>query len=103
MYMVSGRDISFGNTRFITIEEVREEYNKLYDKSNLNRKLMLKAWLYHSESRVKNNHSPFTLQNYSHAMRDIDLLDQVKIDILDCSDIGGKEEIIAYLTKRIYG
>ena len=103
MYMVSGRDISFGNTRFITIAEVREEYNKLYDKSNLNRKLMLKAWLYHSESRVKNNHSPFTFHNYSLAMRYIDLLNQVKLDIIDCSDIGGKEEIIAYLTKRIYG
>ncbi|MCK9198678.1 MAG: hypothetical protein M0P49_03655 [Bacilli bacterium] len=101
--MTPGGDIFMGNTRFITIEEVREEYNLSYERCNLNRKLMLKAWLYHSESRAKNNHPPFTLNNYSTAMRDQDILDQVKINMIDCSDLGGKAEVIEYLTKRIYG
>ena len=91
------------NDGLTTIEEVRKEYNRSYDRCNLNRKIMLKAWLYHSESRVKNNHHPFTLCVYSNTMEDQYLLEQVKFNMIDCSDLGGKAEIIEYLTKRING
>jgi hypothetical protein len=87
---------------YTTIEEVKEIYDRLYNsRINLYSKIELKAWLYHSESRVRNNHPPFDLNIYSHTMRALDLLDQVKVDMIDCSDLGGKEAVIEFLEKRI--
>ncbi|MFA7051243.1 MAG: hypothetical protein WC189_04055 [Bacilli bacterium] len=83
--------------RILNIEDVREEYNKC----NLYGKLEIKAWLFHSKSRIENNHPPFSYDKYCNTVQKQDILDQVKSGIIDCDDLGGEEEVIKYLLEII--
>ena len=84
-----------------TIEKVRAIFNVSYPDCHILTKIQLKAWLHHSESRTKNGNEPFTFENYSRHLRDADCLEQVKLNMIDCDDIGGKEEVIKYLENRL--
>jgi len=84
-----------------TIEEVRKIFNNDYNGCCLTTKLQLKAWLYHSESRNKNGNKPFEFYNYTEKMNDKYYLEQVKLNIIDCSDLGGKELVENHLLWRI--
>lgn len=84
-----------------TIERVREGYSNTYHLSNEITKLKMKCWLNHSESRHKNSNKPFTFLNYISHIRIRDILDHIKLDMIDCEDLGGKEYCISFLKKRM--
>ncbi|WP_416148502.1 hypothetical protein ACM26V_19910 [Salipaludibacillus sp. HK11] len=86
-----------------TIEEVRETIENIYEGRHIRTKIELKSWSYHSEKSNQEGNLPIAFQDYVSNMKDIDYLRQVKLDLLDCEDLGGKEKVIAYLTKRISG
>ena len=65
-------------------------------------KIEVKCWLYHSESRIKNGNEPFTFDNYSHCLGVAVLLDHIKFDLIDVTDLGGKDKAIE-IVKRWYG
>lgn len=81
------------NNGLTTIEEVREEYDSMYNIVNDLYKVKLKAWLHHSESRHKNGNKPFTFQNHSYKMPVSFYCDLISLDVIDVSDIGSKESI----------
>ncbi len=87
----------------ITIEEAREQYKKKMELAkkynNLLEMVELKAWKYHSESRHRNNHEPFTFGTYISHMRIYDYIEQIKVGMIDCSDIGGIEYVLQELNK----
>jgi hypothetical protein len=83
------------------IENVRDQFKKSYEGSHTLTKIMLKAWMNHSESRTKNNNPPFTFNNYVNHMSEVDYLEQVKLNIINVDDLGGKEEVIKYLEDRM--
>lgn len=89
------------NNGLTNIEDVRNTLKTSYECCHIMTKIMLKAWSFHSESRHKNGNQPFTFDNYTHHMRDKDYLEQVELNIIDCEDIGGKEETIKYLRSRM--
>jgi hypothetical protein len=79
----------------MSINEVREiAENMLSSKTNDMTKIKIKCWLYHSESRTKNNNEPFTFDNYSHALGKQTYLDYIKFNLIDCNEIGGNEKAI---------
>ncbi|OPH61780.1 hypothetical protein BC351_00640 [Paenibacillus ferrarius] len=92
---------NFNNVGLTSIESAREEYQSLYEGCHWLTKLMLKCWINHSESRNRNGNMPFTFENYNNCMNDRFYLEQVELNIIDCSDIGGKEEILQLLKNRI--
>ena len=89
------------NDGLTSIEVAREEYQNAYEGCHWLTKLMLKCWINHSESRNRNGNKPFTFDNYTNHMDDRFYLEQVELNIVDCSDIGGKEEIVLKLKNRI--
>jgi hypothetical protein len=99
--MIGSLDSRVKDNGLTTIEEVRRLFDISYDGCHIMTKIQLKAWKNHSESRHKNNNKPFTFDNYTTHLRDKDCLEQVKLDIIDCSDIGGKDTVISYLLTRI--
>lgn len=85
-----------------TIENARNLFESFYkEESNILIKIKLKCWINHSESRHKNNNYPFSYGNYSMFLKEIDMLLQVNYDMIDCSDIGGKEYVIEFLKNKI--
>ena len=84
-----------------TIENVRDQYKKSFEGSHMMSRIMMKAWLNHSESRTKNGNPPFTFNNYVRHMDEADYLEQVMLNVFKVDDIGGKEEIVKYLENRI--
>lgn len=77
----------------LTIEKVRKQFKDAYNKrNNAMGKIRLKAWLYHAESRHRNGNPPFSFSNYTHADDKHMYLDYIRFDLIDCSDIGGKEK-----------
>ena len=79
----------------MNIEKVRKEaeemlLERLHDYS----KIEVKCWVYHSESRIRNGNEPFTFENYSYCLGKDVPLDYIKWDLIDVSDIGGKEKAI---------
>lgn len=89
------------NNGLTTIEDVRNTFQQSYEGCHVMTKIMLKCWVNHSESRNRNGNKPFTFDNYTSHMRDKDYFEQVQLNIIDCSDIGGKEEVITYLKNRM--
>ncbi|WP_280771992.1 hypothetical protein [Salipaludibacillus daqingensis] len=85
-----------------TIEEVRATIEKTYELCQTRTKIELKSWSYHSESSHQNGDYPIAFGDYVNKMKDIDYLRQVKLNLFDCEDIGGKEKVIEYLSKRIH-
>lgn len=87
------KDVLQAKNEDLTIEQVREQFQTMYSKRNNDMgKIRLKAWLYHSESRHKNGNPPFTFSNYTHADDKHMYLDHIRFDLIDCTDIGGKEK-----------
>lgn len=58
-------------------------------------KIQCKCWTSHSESRVKNGNKPFEFSNFIHGLGKDFYLDYIKLDLIDCDDLGGKEKAIA--------
>lgn len=86
-----------------TIQAARALFELFYRPNTfIYTKLQLKCWINHSESRHNNGNPPFTFGNYCVHMRDIDILEQVKLDMINCDDIGGKEAAIVYLEGKMY-
>jgi len=85
---------------FITIEEAEEEFKKRYaDKYDLTDALELKAWIGYCRSRNKNGNLSTKFRNYLLHLTNQMLHDQVKYGMIDCSDLGGKEAVLANLTR----
>jgi hypothetical protein len=78
-----------------TIENVRETYQEMYNGKHVSPilKISLKAWLYHSESRHRNNNPPFQFDHYTHAIGKQTILEYIEFDLIDCEDLGGKEQV----------
>jgi len=89
------------NKCWTTIEEVRGTIEKTYEKCHIRTKIELKSWSYYSESSNRKGKYPLPFVDYVSHMKDVDYLRQVKLDLLDCEDLGGKEKVIDYLTYRI--
>jgi hypothetical protein len=89
------------NKGITTIENVRDQFKKSFEGSHMLTRIMMKAWLNHSESRTKNGNPPFTFNNYVRYMNDADYLEQVKLNVFNVDDIGGKEEVVRFLENRI--
>lgn len=83
------------------IENVRKVYSQSYDNSFWLTKVMLKCWLNHSESRNKNNNSPFTFDNYINHQDELGYIEQINLNIIDVSDLGTKEHVINMIKKRL--
>jgi hypothetical protein len=81
-----------------TIEEARRQYEKMNTYGSLYARVILKCWINHSESRNRNNNPPFTYENYQHHMRIVDCVEQIKLNMIDVEDLGGKEQVITMLT-----
>lgn len=80
---------------------MRQTIDKTYDQCRMRTKIELKAWSHHSEKSYRNGNFPLPFMDYVSNMSDEDYLKQVQMDILDCGDLGGKEEVIKYLMNRI--
>jgi len=81
-----------------TIEKVREEYKELWEVyEHIYYRVALKAWLYHSESRNRNNNPPFTFSNYENHMEAWLFIEQIELGMINCEGIGTKEEVIEFL------
>ncbi|MCR6098763.1 hypothetical protein HXA31_15475 [Salipaludibacillus agaradhaerens] len=89
------------NSDWTTIEEVRGTIENTYEGCQLRTKIELKSWAHHSENCHANGEYPLPFLNYVAGMRDVDYLEQVKGNVLDCEDLGGKEDVIKYLMKRM--
>lgn len=85
------------NDGLTTIEEAREKFRILYDRSSLRNKLVLKCWMYHSESRNRNGNLPFDYYNYTMHLRNCDIKEQIELKMIDCEDIGGVEVALKVL------
>ena len=86
----------------MSIEEVYKQAKEmLSDKMCDMSKIEVKCWVYHSESRVRNGNPPFTFENYSHCLGSSVPLDYIKFDLIDVSDLGGKEAATE-IVKRWY-
>ena len=84
----------------MSIEEVRQQAEKMLSRRmNDYSKIEVKCWVYHSESRVRNGNEPFTFSNYSHCLGKDVPLDYIKWDLIDVSDIGGKEKAIEVVNR----
>lgn len=83
------------------LEDVRETINKTYKGCQFRTKIELKSWSYHSESSNQNGNYPLPFGDYVSNMKEVDYLKQVKLDLLNCEDLGGKQKVIEYLTNRI--
>lgn len=84
----------------MTIEEVRQQAEEMLSRRmNDYSKIEVKCWVYHSESRVRNGNPPFTFKNYSHCLGKDVPLDYIKWDLIDVSDIGGKEKAIEVVNR----
>lgn len=76
-----------------------DEVNKIASamlarRTNSMTKIQCKCWVYHSESRIKNNNEPFTFSNYIHRLGKDFYLEYIGFGFIDCDDIGGKEKAI---------
>lgn len=86
----------------LTIEDVRKDVEKLLAASNRVNdmtKIRAKCWLYHSESRTKNGNQPFTFNTYTHHLNKQIYLCYIEHDLIDCTDLGGKEKAIKIVEK----
>lgn len=85
-----------------SIEEVRKSYEEMlnYEPISLYEIVELRAWLAHSESRHRNKNKPFSYSNYTRHMSVDFYIEQVKLGIVDVSDLGGKEAVLADLEKE---
>lgn len=85
-----------------TIDEARIDFSLAYkfDVSVLT-KIQLKCWLNHSESRNRNGNKPFSLSNYIRHINTSLCLEQVRLNLIDCEDIGGRDSIIQLLENRL--
>ncbi|MCE7792265.1 hypothetical protein K8O68_07470 [Salipaludibacillus sp. CUR1] len=88
-------------TGWTTIEEVRGTVDNTYSRCQLRTKIELKSWLYHSEKCHEEGAYPLPFMDYVSRMSDKDYLEQVKLDEINCEDLGGKGQVIDYLTKRM--
>lgn len=84
---------------YLTVEEVRKQYNELFESANLLIKIELKCWLHYAESRNTNNHKALMFGIYCNVMNTNSYIEQVKYDTIDCSDIGGKDFVLQFLTE----
>lgn len=69
----------------------------LESKTSILTKLQVKCWVYHSESRVKNGHEPFSLFAFSHDLPKSFYVDYITLGLISCDDIGGKDHVLSYL------
>lgn len=84
----------------MSINEVHEIAQRMLSRRvNEMTKIEVKCWVYHSESRIKNNNEPFRFDDYSHCLGKQTYLDYIKYNLIDCSDIGGKENAINTVEK----
>lgn len=75
------------------LEEVYKQAEELLnERHHPMTKIEIKCWVYHSESRVRNNNEPFTFNNYTHCLDMHTYMTYINSGLIDCSDIGGKEE-----------
>lgn len=82
-----------------SIESVREEFEVVYPVTHFIRKLQMKMWINHSESRNRNGNMPFTFHNYVNHLRESDYAEQVRLNMINVDDLGGKEKVIAKLSR----
>lgn len=79
----------------MTFEEVEETAKQmLYQRTNDMTKIKIKCWSYHSKSRIKNGNEPYSFVEFSHNLGKQTYLDYIEYNLIDCSDIGGKESAI---------
>lgn len=84
----------------MSIEKVRQQAEEMLShRMNDYSKIKVKCWAYHSESRIRNGNEPFTFENYSHCLGKDVPLDYIKWDLIDVSDIGGKEKAIEVVNR----
>lgn len=86
----------------MNINEVRKKAEEMLSyphRMNDYSKIEVKCWLYHSESRVKNGNQPFKFENYSRRLDKHVPLNYIKYDLIDVSDIGGKEKAIEVVNR----
>jgi len=85
----------------LNIETVRADVEKMYKRAKINDmfRIRLKAWLYHSESRNKNNNPPFEFQTFVRAMGLREYSQYVTLGLIDCDDVGGKESALKTIAK----
>jgi hypothetical protein len=85
-----------------TIEKAREEYKLWYEHNHgLSVRVMLKCWINHSESRYSNGNKPYTYANYEKHMRLTDCIQQIKFNMIDVDDLGGKNNVITLLVSGL--
>lgn len=87
------------DTSYTTIEKVRETYEEHYKFAGIFTKVQLKCWLHYAESRHKNNNLPFRFTDYCNVMNTHSYIEQVYYDVIDCSDLGGKNSVLQFLTE----
>ncbi|OMD67627.1 hypothetical protein [Paenibacillus odorifer] len=80
-----------------SIENVRQEFETVYPVTHFMRKLEFKMWLNHSESRHLNNNMPFTFNNYVSHLRNSDYAEQVRLNMINVDDLGGKNKVLLKL------
>lgn len=85
----------------LNIETVRADFEKMYKRAKINDmfRIRLKAWLYHSESRHKNNNPPFDLEIFVRRMGLKEYSYYVNYGLIDCEDVGGKELALRTIAK----
>lgn len=85
-----------------TIEQAREQFKRWYKhESSLFVRIMLKCWINHSGGRHRNNNKPFTFHNYELHMRTIDCIEQIRLDMIDVNDLGGKDLVMSLLASGL--
>ncbi|MFB5759042.1 hypothetical protein [Paenibacillus medicaginis] len=77
-----------------TIDEARRFFEDFYDDANILKKVELKCWINHSESRNKNNNIPFTYYNYINHMSVTDYIHQINLRMINVDDLGRKEFVV---------
>ena len=83
--------------------DIKEVYKKAEDllskRMNNYSKILVKCWVYHCESRMRNNNPPYTYTQYITALPSSVPMDYVQYDLIDYSDIGTKEEVLGIIQK----
>jgi hypothetical protein len=81
----------------LTLKEVQDEYDQLYNRFNIIGKIQLKCWLYYAKSRNENDHDAIDFSTYC-KMIGKDYVNFVKLDMIDYSDIGDKQYVLQQIS-----
>lgn len=90
----------FDFNQFISFEEAKQYYNKMYEVGNDLDKILLKCWLYVCECQYKALKKCMLYDDFKSEVKLYELIAMVKGFLIDVSDVGGIDRAISLLVNK---